>query len=132
MRYAAPLLLLAFLAACDTTKPSLLNPDPVKGGDCKNGDQLCTLCRNADGVTWPCPNDYRCDGNGCLLDESLVGPGFVSGPIGASRGETWCDNVQAARAQGSQGALCPSRRGELATVDPDGNGKPSLVCRCAR
>lgn len=123
------------IAACDTTKPSFLNPDPVHGGSCKNGDQLCTQCRNADGVTWPCPNDYVCDGNGCIIDESAIGPGFVNGNMGAARGADaggwWCDQVQAIRARASA-ALCASGRGELAEVDPDGDGKMSVLCRCAR
>jgi len=56
--------------------PGVLNPDPVHGGQCHNGDQLAVMCDNGyccpDGTQ--CPSDH---GPGC---EGV--PPVVPGPFG--------------------------------------------------
>jgi hypothetical protein len=56
-RLAAIALLLAGCAA----GPSFLNPDPVHGGPCGNGDQACHMCASLYSPDpWPCPENADC------------------------------------------------------------------------
>lgn len=96
MKLAGLAIATALVVACaSTTSPSLVNPDPVHGGQCGNGDELATLCHGPD-VSW------------CCLDEETCGP---ESPNKAG-GECWSDaptfdpgsSTFAARAPGDGGA----------------------------
>lgn len=67
------------IAAC----VPILNPDPKAGGQCSNGDQLGTLCKDGSCA----PAGYRCayDGHGVEIDETQWGPGDVGTTYAAKR-----------------------------------------------
>lgn len=54
----------ALILACGGISKTL-NPDPVHGGDCHDGNQLGVLCSSVyfPAQVWCCPTEYSC-GNG--------------------------------------------------------------------
>ena len=71
-------LMLILLVGCagGTPTPSFLNPDPVHGGPCKDGDQEGLRCSSAffAGVEWCCHSGMTC-GNGrneCIMPDAPV------------------------------------------------------------
>jgi hypothetical protein len=55
--------LLSFGGCTPPTSPSFLNPDPIEGGACGNGNQECVLCPNGDRCNPPkaCNSLGKCD-----------------------------------------------------------------------
>lgn len=80
------LAVVALVACASTTQPSLLNPDPVHGGDCHNGDQLCHLCPpKADGTREECHWEDGQHSCSYFTHECIYTPPDPIGPIGAKR-----------------------------------------------
>jgi hypothetical protein len=61
----------AVVACVGPGSPDALNPDPVHGGACGNGDQLATVCHlhNEAAKTWCCWNEAMC---GTAIGECLM------------------------------------------------------------
>lgn len=83
-RIAASGFVLGLLFGCATGKPSFLNPDPINGGACRNGDQLATFCNGSPYTSeqWCCTVDESCGNSAgeCDLQEPLDNP-FTMGMV---------------------------------------------------
>lgn len=68
--------LLVLVWACTPpTSPSFLNPDPLEGGPCGNGNQACVVCPNGD----RCSPPRVCNSLGACDVDWNVGPDLVGG-----------------------------------------------------
>lgn len=62
MRIASLAAIVVVLAACTPGLDQSLNPDPVHGGACHDGDQLGKVCASpySDAGSWCCHGDDEC------------------------------------------------------------------------
>ena len=83
--FAAGALIAVVFSVADcapATRPSILNPDPVHGGACRDGNQECQVC--ADGNRCDPPKACNIAGH-CDVDPTWYGPGLVNNDMGKAR-----------------------------------------------